>query len=152
MTVSKYELEEAWSKVYTEFPFKGYVREGRKSGYQDMVKKIIEWTDENSTVLDFGAGPCDKTAMFSLAGMKVTAFDTLQDAWHKLDDNRQKILQFAEQMDIDYVLPTESNPLPFMAGQYDVLMSHDVVEHLHSSPRVLLNTLLQCLNQKGYWL
>ena len=146
---SQQALEKAWETINREFPFSGYVNPGRKSGYEDMVKKVAKWTGTNVSVLDFGAGPCDKTAMFSSVGMDVTAFDTLQDAWHTLDDNRQKILDFAEKMGIKYSLPTDADPLPFLANQYDVLMSHDVVEHLHSSPRVLLNKLLQCVKPGG---
>ena len=149
MAIPKHELEKAWININEDFPFKGYVREGRKSGYQDMVSKVEKWSGRNSSVLDFGAGPCDKTAMFSQIGMDVTAFDTLQDAWHKLDDNRQKILDFSDKMGIKYCLPTETDPLPFLSQQYDVLMSHDVMEHLHSSPRVLLNKLLECVKPGG---
>ena len=148
-TVDPEGLDAAWHKINQNFPFEGYVKEGRKSGYQDMVKKIAKWSGTDVSVLDFGAGPCDKTAMFSLSGMRVTAFDTLEDAWHKLEGNKEKILDFSKQMGIEYCLPTAENPLPFLENQYDVLMSHDVVEHLHSSPRVLLNKLLQCVKPGG---
>lgn len=143
------ELDEAWKEVKDTFPFDGYIHEGRKSGYQDMVSKVAKWSVPDASVLDFGAGPCDKTAMFSKVGMKVTAFDTLQDAWHKLDGNRQKILDFSKSVGINYCLPSDDDPLPFLSEQYDVLMSHDVMEHLHSSPRVLLNKLLECVKPGG---
>jgi SAM-dependent methyltransferase len=87
--------------------------------------------------------------MFSLTGMKVTAFDTLEDAWHKLDGNQQKILDFAHSVGIEYYLPTDDNALPFLSKKYDVIMSHDVLEHFHSSPRVLMNKILQCLKPNG---
>lgn len=147
--IERQDLELAWQWINREFPFDGYIREGRKSGYFDMVTRIAKWSGREVSVLDFGAGPCDKTAMFSKAGMKVTAFDTLQDAWHKLEGNRDKILQFAADAGIEYCLPTEDIPFPFLLEQYDVLMSHDVLEHLHSSPRVLLNKILPCLKPGG---
>lgn len=136
------DLESAWARLTKEFPFKDYVREARKSGYFEMVRRVARWSGKDAKVLDFGAGPCDKTALFSLVGMEVTAFDTLEDAWHKLKDNRKKILSFAERVGIDYYLPREGKGFPFPDGQYDVLMLHNVVEHLHSSPRSLLNELL----------
>lgn len=147
--ITNQDLENAWYQINNTFPFPGYIQNGRKSGYMDMVKKIAKWSGSEATVLDFGAGPCDKTAMFSLTGMNVTAFDTLEDAWHKLDGNDQKILDFAESVGINYSLPTETDPLPFLTSQFDVLMSHDVLEHFHSSPRVLMNKILQCLKPNG---
>ena len=52
-------------------------------------------------------------------------------------------------MNIKYVLPTNEKPLPFLEDQFDVLMSHDVLEHFHSSPRVLMNKLLTCVKPGG---
>ncbi len=142
-------LEESWQIVLDKFPFENYINTARKSGYFDMVKKVAKWSGTNVDVLDFGAGPCDKTALFALAGMNVTAFDTLEDTWHKAENNREKILQFAKDIGINYVMPTADNPLPFMDKKFDVIMSHDVLEHFHSSPRVILNKLITCLKPGG---
>ena len=99
------DLEDAWVRLNNEFPFKGYINHARKSGYFNMVRKVAKWTGTDVSVLDFGAGPCDKTALFSLVGMQVTAFDDLQDSWHKIDGNRDTILKFAESVGITYALP-----------------------------------------------
>lgn len=131
------------------FPFEGYVRSARKSGYFEMVRRVANWAGHQARVLDFGAGPCDKTALFELVGFNVTAFDTLEDAWHQLDDNQEKILEFADLLGIEYLLPSEDRPLPFLGEMFDVVMIHDVLEHWHSSPRVILNKLLGCLRSEG---
>ena len=136
------ELEDAWTEVVTKFPFKGYIQSARKSGYFEMVRKVVKWSGRDAKVLDFGAGPCDKTALFALIGMEVEAYDTLQDAWHQLDDNKEKLLTFANSMGINYYLPNDENEYTFSNKQYDVLMLHDVIEHFHSSPRSTLNKLL----------
>jgi len=133
----------------TQFPFSNYINPARKSGYFDMVKKFAKWSGVDVEVLDFGAGPCDKTALFASVGMRVTAFDTLNDSWVRKDNNRQKILDFAASFEIDYKLPTAENPSPWASKRYDVIMSHDVLEHFHSSPRILLNKLLECLKPGG---
>jgi len=143
------EMDVHWEKINVEFPFKGYIQPSRKTGYYDMVKKVVKWSGVDARVIDFGAGPCDKTALFSLVGMDVVAFDNLEDAWHKLNDNRQKILDFSAQVGIDYRLPNESVEFPFLTEKFDVIMAHDVLEHFHSSPRVLLNTILKCLKPNG---
>lgn len=136
------DLERAWLVVNEGFPFKGYINAARKSGYLEMVRRVTRWSSRDSKVLDFGAGPCDKTALFSLVGMEVTAVDTLQDAWHKLDGNKEKIISFAKSVGIDYYLADKDEGFTFPDKKYDVLMLHNVIEHLHSSPRVLLNKLL----------
>lgn len=148
-TVFDDKLENAWKVLNQKFPFPGYIREPRKVGYFEMVHKVQKWGGGTPTILDFGAGPCDKTALFSLTGIHVTAFDDLQDAWHKLDGNREKILSFAKEVGIDYFLPDGSRGFTFPNRQYDVLMSHDVLEHLHSSPRVLMNSLLEYVRPEG---
>ncbi len=142
-------LEESWVELLDKFPFQHYINPARKSGYFDMVKKVAKWTGTDVDVLDFGAGPCDKTALFSLVGMNVTAFDTLEDTWHKADNNRAKILQFSKNVGIDYMVPSEDEPFPFAKKKYDVIMSHDVLEHFHSSPRIILNKLIKCLKPGG---
>jgi 2-polyprenyl-3-methyl-5-hydroxy-6-metoxy-1,4-benzoquinol methylase len=142
-------LTEGWADLNERFPFKNYINPARKSGYFDMVKKVAKWSGTDVDVLDFGAGPCDKTALFAKSGMRVTAFDTLNDSWVKKDNNRQKILDFAAALGIDYLLPTMENDSPWNSKKYDVIMSHDVLEHFHSSPRILLNRLLECLKPGG---
>ncbi len=142
-------LEESWRVLLDKFPFQHYINPARKSGYFDMVKKVAKWTGTDVDVLDFGAGPCDKTTLFALVGMNVTAFDTLEDTWHKADNNREKILRFSKDVGIDYVMPSEGEPFPFAKKKYDVIMSHDVLEHFHSSPRIILNKLIKCLKPSG---
>ncbi len=143
------DMECAWKILNEKFPFTGYIRPARKSGYFEMVRKVVKWSGLNAKVLDFGAGPCDKTAMFSLAGMEVMAFDNLQDAWHKLNGNKEKILAFAKSVGIDYYLPNGNDYFTFPDKQYDVMMMHNVIEHLHSSPRSLLNKLLTYIRPGG---
>lgn len=142
-------LEEGWLELNEDFPFKNYINPARKSGYFDMVKKVVKWAGTDVDVLDFGAGPCDKTALFAKVGMSVTAFDTLNDSWVKKDNNRKKILDFAVDCGVDYLLPSEQDASPWDSKTYDVIMSHDVLEHFHSSPRILLNKLLERLKPGG---
>ena len=142
-------LEAGWRDINESFPFENYINPARKSGYFDMVKKVAKWSGTDVHVLDFGAGPCDKTALFAKAGMRVTAFDTLNDSWVRKDNNRQKILDFASSLGIDYLLPNSDDEMPWRKKTYDVIMSHDVLEHFHSSPRIILNKLLENLRPGG---
>ena len=149
--VRNLDLETSWKFINQNFPFQNYINPKRKSGYFDMVKFVDAYfPNKNAKILDFGAGPCDKTAMFSLHGYDVTAFDTLDDFWHKHDNNRNKIKSFAKKVGIKYLTPTKKQQLPFSKMKFDVIMLHDVLEHFHSSPREILNLLVGCLNPNGY--
>jgi SAM-dependent methyltransferase len=99
-------------------------------------------------VLDFGAGPADKTAILAALGYKCTAIDDLGDEWHQRGEARQVILDFADDMGIEYIA-LDVNQLPD-ADKFDMVMLHDVLEHLHDSPRDLLNGLLEHVREGGY--
>jgi len=146
----KSELEEAWEWVTREFPFSGYIRPARKESYFEMPKAISKWIAKGSPILDFGAGPCDKTSLLSLIGYKITAFDDMGDEWFNFGDNRRKILNYAEKTGIQYVLPNANNSFTFPHNHYDAIVLNNVIEHLHESPRHLLNCLLSYLKSNGY--
>jgi hypothetical protein len=119
-------LEKAWGVLDTLFPFNNYIREPRKQGYFEMVRKVVKWSSTDAKVLDFGAGPCDKTALFSMVGMQVTALDDMQDAWHKLIGNRERILAFAKSVGIEYVVsPDISGCQPAIYDNEEILKTHN---------------------------
>ena len=146
-----YLLEKGWKKINLNFPFKNYINPARKSGYLDIVKKVAKWGGLNAKVLDFGCGPCDKTALFSLVGMDVTGYDTFEDSWVKKDNNKKKIFKFAKKCGIK-IIGSKNKALNSLLKnkKFDVIMAHDVLEHFHSSPRILLNKLLCYLKTDGY--
>jgi SAM-dependent methyltransferase len=100
--------------------------------------------------LDFGAGPCDKTAMLSRLGYDVTAFDDLGDYWYNFDGNRENILGYAAKAGIKYRLPDENGNVEFPDDYYDAIILNNVIEHLHDSPRRLLNKVLCSLKTGGF--
>ncbi len=99
--------------------------------------------------MDFGAGPCDKTAILSKLGFRCSACDDLKDYWHLVSGNREKILAFAQESNIDYYV-IEGRELPFKKNEFDMLMIHHVLEHLHDSPKDLVNRLLEFVKPEGY--
>ena len=65
--------------------------------------------------------------------------------------NREKIQTFAHNFNVSYpVIDEETNP-PFEKGEFDMLMMHDVLEHLHDSPRDLVNDFLEFVKPEGYF-
>src|SRR5439155_20303965 len=57
-------------------------------------------------------------------------------------------LDFIKEFRIDFRLATEQ-PLPFPKNEFDMVSLHDVLEHLHDSPRDLLNDLLETVKPDG---
>lgn len=139
------EIDKAIDAVQERFPFKGYMGRQRQK-YRTVGRIVRKYLDPGDRVYDFGSGPCDKTAVVACLGMECTAYDDLQDAWHKENDNREKIRRFAVQMGIDFV---EDFP-PGEEDAFDMVMMNDVLEHLHESPREILTELVDALRDGGY--
>lgn len=143
-------LEKAWDFISTEFPFKNYIPPARKSSYFEMPLSVSQYLEKGSLILDFGAGPCDKTAMLSLSGYEVIAFDDFKDDWHNLGDNKDKILNFAKKTNIKYVMSDSDGKFSFPENHFDGIILNNVVEHFHDSPGPLLNVLLKSLKIGGH--
>ncbi|MFF0789689.1 class I SAM-dependent methyltransferase [Streptomyces spiralis] len=141
------EMERAVAQVIDAFPFRGYF-DPELSGHITLAQTVQRFLEPGSRILDFGAGPADKTAVLAALGYRCTAVDDLQDEWHKRGRARELILEFAERMGIEYV-QLDGGALPG-TGTFDMVMLHDVLEHLHDSPRELLNGLLERVRDGGY--
>jgi SAM-dependent methyltransferase len=141
---------EAIELVKKRFPFEGYMTYGseNKGAYATVAKTVTKYLKPGSRILDFGCGPCDKTAIVQALGFQCAAYDDLQDDWHRLPGNLEKIRRFATECGIDFRL-SDGSSLPFLADEFDMVMMHDVLEHLHNSPRDLVNDLLGLVKPGG---
>jgi SAM-dependent methyltransferase len=81
-------------------------------------------------------------------GYQCSAYDDLQDDWHLLPGNREKILYFAKECGIDFKLAA-NGPMPFEKNWFDMIILNSVLEHLHDSPRDLLNDLIEFIKPGG---
>ncbi len=140
-------LDEAIQSVKERFPFEGYV-DPERIPYHHIISTVLRHLSPGSRILDLGSGPCDKTAILQMLGFKCSAYDDLQDDWHKLLGNRDKIIAFAKDCGIDFRLADDGAP-PFEKNSFDMLMMLDVLEHLHDSPRDLLNDMLEFVKPEG---
>lgn len=131
------------------FPFEGYMSSGVVGGaYLNIAHTASRHLARGAAILDFGCGPCDKTGILQFLGFNCAGYDDLQDDWHGLADNRERVISFARQCGIDFRL-AQSGPVPFARQSFDMIMLHDVLEHLHDSPRDLLNDLLLLAKPEG---
>ena len=141
-------IEESIKDVVEAFPFKEYMSSNDTSHYS-IASTVAKWVPAGGSVLDFASGPCDKTAVVQRTGFQCTACDDLGDYWHNLPGNRERIMQFAADEGIDFHL-LESRELPFKEESFDMVMAHAVLDHLHDSPRPLLNKLISFIKPNGY--
>ncbi len=145
-------VAEALTKVNNVFPFKEYMLTGDKlinASYSNVAKTVLRYLKPGAKILDFGCGPCDKTAVIQSLGFSCSAYDDLQDPWHCSGNNRQLIIKFAKQIGIDFHLADEQQ-WRFSENEFDMIMLHDVLEHLHDSPKGLINNLIPLLKTGGF--
>ena len=142
--------EEAIDSTIKRFPFNGYMKTqlGESGAYQTIAKSVLHYLNRGCTILDVGCGPCDKTAILQFLGYRCYGYDDLQDDWHKLPGSKDKIISFAKECGIDFRL-AHNDILPFEKNSFDMIMLNDILEHLHNSPRDLLNDLLELAKTEG---
>ncbi len=140
-------ISDALQQVMREFPFPGYVSPEKKS-YTEIARTALRHLKPGARILDFGSGPCDKTAVLRYLGFECSAYDDLNDVWHQIPGNREKIMAFVAQCGID-LRRAADGPFPFDPESFDMVMLHDVLEHVHDSPRSLLNDLLSLAKPDG---
>lgn len=141
----------AFQEVRLEFPFPGYMdMDDKLSKYLIIISWIMTKVPPKSKVkvLSIGSGPCDLEAILSKMGYDVTAIDDLNDHWHLIGKNRERIKDFAKQMNIKLIVEPAGLP-QITENSFDVVLLIDVIEHLHNSPRELLNYVISSLKPNG---
>jgi SAM-dependent methyltransferase len=133
--------------ILKHLPFKEYPNSMR--GNREIARILMRHLPRGSAVLDYGSGACTRAAFMALCGYRVWACDDLCDFWHLQDQNRERIFQFAKEMDIEFFLMESQHELPYRAAQFDLVMINDVLEHLHDSPIELLCRLIEFTKPGG---
>jgi len=142
-------IEQAFNLVKSRFPFKGYMDHALPACITicEAIMRLVP-PESGVNVLDFACGPCDKTAVLASLGYHCSGYDDLEDDWHKIPGKRLQIDKFIIEMGIDFKSKAEG-PFSWLPGSFDVVMMNDILEHLHDSPRQLLNGLLPLLKDDG---
>src|SRR5436190_363697 len=139
----------AIAAVTRDFPFASITAK-HGDAYRNIAEIITRYVRPGGRILDFGAGAGDKIAVAAQLGYRCTAADDLGDDWHNFGANRMRIVEFLERNHVEFVVTDESKPWPFQKETFDMVMAHDVLEHLHDSPRVLLNLLVESMKPGGF--
>lgn len=142
-------IGDAIEQVRRRFPIEGYMTPVKTGGaYSTIATTALHYLRPGARILDFGCGPCDKTAILQALGFACAGCDDLQEDWHHTPGQRDSILAFARDSGIDFRLNNGAG-IPFEAGRFDMVMMHDVLEHIHDSPRELLNDLMEMTTPEG---
>ena len=139
-------ITQAFTEVRKEFPFSGYMNSLNK--YVVIISQITREYPSGSKILSIGSGPCDLEAILSKLGYNVTAIDDLKDHWHLIGKNRKRIKDFAKKMDIKLIVQSAGSS-QLKEDCYDVVLLIDIIEHLHSRQRELLNYTISSLKPDG---
>jgi SAM-dependent methyltransferase len=141
-------FEEAFEWTKAHFPIEGWFA-GCEVMYRAIARTVCQHVPQAGRILDLGCGPCDKTAVLSRMGYHCSGVDDLNDPWHLVDGNRGKILAFAEASGVELKVVGANETLPFGPCTFDMVMMNDVLEHLHDSPREMLNDCCELLKPEG---
>ena len=140
------QVEDVVNEVLGELPFPERIG---VFSHANIAHTVLRYQLPGERILDFGAGACDKTAVVQKLGFQCTACDDLGDHWHSLPGVRERILEYARRVGIRF-LDTPRSVLDLEAESFDMVMLHDVIEHLHDSPRELLAGLVGLLRPGGH--
>ena len=148
MKVLKTEIVQAFLEMREKFPFgEGYVSNALNK-YIAITSQIMKEYPPGSKILSVGSGPCDLEAILSILGYNITAIDDLKDPWHLIGKNRERIKDFAKQMNIELIIQSAEQP-QLKENYFDVVLLVDVMPHLPGSPRELLNYSISLLKPDG---
>lgn len=145
-------IHAAFSAVSKDFPVSGYLQIYTLIQIEEICNALFRHIGSFSgkLLLDVGSGPMDKTAVFARLGFETYAADDLSDPWHQSPGVKDSILSFADRNGIKFHLQTPENyTIPFERGSFDVVTSIAVIEHLHDTPRIILNAMGEQLKTGG---
>jgi len=133
-----------------KYPIAKYL-DGKDSEILFISRLIRRFLPNGGRILDLGCGGMDKAAMMALLGYEMHAVDDFGDPWHLQGNNLEKLRQFAKEMNIKLTEQgLDSYKLNYPEYFFDGIMISNVIEHLHESPRDLLNNAGVCLREGGY--
>lgn len=141
-------ITHAFLEMQKEFPFGGGYVDGKLNKYVTIASQIMKEYPAGSKILSIGSGPCDFEAVLSKLDYDITAIDDLNDHWHLIGKNRERIKNFTKQMNIELITQSAGSA-ELKENYFDVVLLIDIIEHLHRSPRELLNYSISLLKPNG---
>lgn len=138
MTRDREAVHRAIEAVRASYPFPD-IYEDTEATIEVIADVLQNLAPNGGRLLDIGCGALDKPVVFQRMGFQCFACDTFQDPWHLHKDNLELVLAFAHEAGVEVCSQAEDLAIPWEKGSFDVVTIINVVEHLHDSPREMLN-------------
>ena len=143
----KMEIESAVDQVMKDYIFRDSTGVQKRPKLVEIAKLVTKHVPRGGKILDFGSGFGDVPAVLSLLGYECTALDDFNDPWHT-EENVGRILKFSAKYKIKRI-DLNKKEISEAGSDFDMSMIHDVLEHLHDSPRDILTSLLKLTSDNG---
>ena len=114
-----------------------------------MAAALQELTPSGSRLLDIGCGALDKATVYQKLGYVCCGCDDFLDPWHSRSENIDPVLAFARGEGVEVYAQQNPFDIPWDEASFDVVTIINVIEHLHESPRDILNFAGTCLKPGG---
>jgi SAM-dependent methyltransferase len=101
----------------------------------DLIRRYVPLEDQ--AILDVGCG----------LGMYVRAFRRFSQDVHGVDIDEEKVAQASRELPNIRVAPAER--LPYPDGRFDVVLSHEVIEHVSDDRKALAEAVRVLRNPEG---
>jgi SAM-dependent methyltransferase len=102
----------------------------------DLIRRYVPL--ENRTILDVGCG----------LGMYVRAFRRFSEDVHGVDIDEDKVAQAGKDLPNIRLAPAEE--LPYPSGSFDVVLLHEVIEHVTDDQQAIVEAVRVLRGQEGH--
>lgn len=154
MSISLLDINNRFHWIENEYPFKELVTQitDQSDKYITILNTVKKYVPAGGSVLDFGSGTAVAASLLSKEGFDVTGIDDLNDPMHGGEKGIIAIEDFYKKSNVKFIKSNGELSIQSLVGpevSYDMIMCHDVFEHLHDSPKVLVEDMLAMLKPGG---
>jgi SAM-dependent methyltransferase len=141
-------IDQAIEEILANYPYPAIIKETGAT-IRSLAESLVKLTPDRGRLLDIGCGGLDKTIVFQNLGYSCFGCDDFQDPWYLSNENFDPVLEFARESGVDVHKLTDGYEIPWESGSFDVVTMTNVIEHLHESPRDILNLAGRLLKPGG---
>ena len=139
----------AFNVLKDNYPISHYL-DGKETANIFIANLVKRFLPEGGRILDLGCGSLSKAALLALLGYEIHGIDDYEDPWHLRDNNLKKLKRFAMNFGITLKVQDVRHRLEYPENHFDGCMINDLIEHLHETPRDLLNNVGFLVREGGY--